>query len=275
MRNDSTATKGLSDVIRVRAGSPTSLLTAVLRRVPAGRVVADAKPGPGLLGICVVRYQRMKVFFACTYYSGLRPEEVNALHRPDVTLPDCDDPDGWGEFLLSAADPESGRSWAEGKRSPRQLKHRAPGDTRLVPIPPPLVAIIRWHVAAFGWTPSGRLVSAMTSDGPIASGTYGRAFHAARVAAFTAEQGASLLARSPYDLRHACLSGWLNAGVPPTQVAEWAGHTVEMLLATYTKCVDGQDEIAKRRIAEALGQDDIKAASEPPEVLDHEDAADA
>ncbi|WP_026239951.1 hypothetical protein [Parafrankia discariae] len=46
-------TRGLSDVIRVRAGTPTALLTAALRRVPAGRVISDVTPGPGLLGICV------------------------------------------------------------------------------------------------------------------------------------------------------------------------------------------------------------------------------
>ena len=45
-----------------------------------------------------------------------------------------------------------------------------------------------------------------------------------QVALTTAEQ-ASPLARRPYDLRHACLSTWLNGGVYPTQVAEWAGHS--------------------------------------------------
>ena len=69
-----------------------------------------------------------------------------------------------------------------------------------------------------------------------------------------AEQ-ASPLARRPYDLRHACLSTWLNGGVYPTQVAEWAGHSVDVLLRIYAKCVVGQDELAKRRISEALSQD--------------------
>lgn len=46
-------TPGRSDVIRVRAGTPTALLTAALRRIPAGRVISDVTPGPGLLGICV------------------------------------------------------------------------------------------------------------------------------------------------------------------------------------------------------------------------------
>ncbi len=38
------------------------------------------------------------------------------------------------------------------------------------------------------------------------------------------------LAKTPYSLRHACVSTWLDGGVPPTQVAEWAGHSVDVLL---------------------------------------------
>lgn len=40
----------------------------------------------------------------------------------------------------------------------------------------------------------------------------------------------SPLARTPYDLRHAAVSTWLNGGVPPADVAAWAGHSVEVLL---------------------------------------------
>jgi hypothetical protein len=40
--------------------------------------------------------------------------------------------------------------------------------------------------------------------------------------------------------------------VAPAQVAEWAGHSVEVLLRTYVRCLDGQHDIAKRRIVEAL-----------------------
>ena len=66
---------------------------------------------------------------------------------------------------------------------------------------------------------------------------------------------ASPLARRPYDLRHAAVSTWLNAGVPPTQVAEWAGHSVAVLLQVYAKCLAGQEDTARRRIAAALGDD--------------------
>jgi hypothetical protein len=60
------------------------------------------------------------------------------------------------------------------------------------------------------------------------------------------------LARRVYDLRHACVSTWLNAGVPPAQVAEWAGRSVAVLLKVHAKCIDGQDQIAKLRIEDAL-----------------------
>ncbi len=70
-------------------------------------------------------------------------------------------------------------------------------------------------------------------------------------AAFTPSESASLLARRPYDLRHAAVSTWLNAGVPAPQVAEWAGHSVDVLLRVYAKCISGQQDDAKRRIEEA------------------------
>jgi integrase len=84
--------------------------------------------------------------------------------------------------------------------------------------------------------------------------TYRRAWIKARQGALTTAEHESPLARRPYDLRHACLSTRHNGGVYPTQVAEWAGHSVDVLLRIYAKCVVGQDELAKRRISEALRQ---------------------
>jgi len=60
------------------------------------------------------------------------------------------------------------------------------------------------------------------------------------------------LAATPYDLRHAAVSTWLNGGVPPTQVAEWAGQSVEVLLRIDAKCLDGGVQLLRRRIDEAL-----------------------
>jgi integrase len=77
----------------------------------------------------------------------------------------------------------------------------------------------------------------------------------ARQDVLAATEQASPLARRPYDLRHACPSTWLNGGVYPTQVAEWAGHSVDVLLRIYARWVVGQDELAKRRISDALRRD--------------------
>ena len=85
-----------------------------------------------------------------------------------------------------------------------------------------------------------------------AESTYCRTWRRAREDALTAEEVASPLARRPYDLRHAAVSTWLNAGVPSTQVAEWAGHSVAVLLQIYAKCIAGQEDAARRRIAQAL-----------------------
>jgi integrase len=67
------------------------------------------------------------------------------------------------------------------------------------------------------------------------------------------EEAASPLARRPYDLRHAAISTWLNGGVPATQVAEWAGHSVAVLLRVYAKCIAGQGDVAREQIGRALG----------------------
>ena len=59
---------------------------------------------------------------------------------------------------------------------------------------------------------------------------YCRVWRKARVQALTEAEATSPLARRPYDLRHAAVSTWLNAGVPSTKVAEWAGHSLAVLL---------------------------------------------
>jgi integrase len=74
----------------------------------------------------------------------------------------------------------------------------------------------------------------------------------ARTLALTPAQVASPLAGRPYDLRHAAVSLWLAAGVPPPRVAERAGHSVEVLLRVYAKCLDDGEGIANTRIDAAL-----------------------
>lgn len=155
----------------------------------------------------------------------------------------------------------------------RGLKHRGRQDIRLVPAHPELVAALRRHINQFQLGVDGRLLVTRTARrgipiappyvNPVAMGSIYRAWHRAREAALTDREVASLLARRPYDLRHACVSTWLNAGVPPARVAEWAGHSVDVLLRVYAKCVDGDDEIAIKRIEEALRPTFAIAIAEP------------
>jgi integrase len=76
---------------------------------------------------------------------------------------------------------------------------------------------------------------------------------------FTPAQQASPLARRPYDLRHAAVSLWLNSGVPATEVARRAGHSVAVLLKVYAHCIDGQADAVNKRIGDALGSEDDPA----------------
>jgi hypothetical protein len=70
----------------------------------------------------------------------------------------------------------------------------------------------------------------------------------------------------------AAVSTWLNAGVGPPQVAEWAGHSVAVLLRIYAKCISGQQTKARQRILDATGmgpsaladEDNAQADDEPP-----------
>jgi len=201
---------------------------------------------------------RLVTFFAVMYYAGLRPEEAINLSRDNVILPPhaSGGDDDWGELHIRSAAPDAGGEWTDdgSMREMRQLKHRAEGDSRVVPTHPELTKLLREHLDKFSTSPDGRLFGGVRG-GELPTITYRRAWSKARQIALSTAEQASPLARRPYDLRHACLSTWLNGGVYPTQVAEWAGHGVDVLLRIYAKCVVGQDELAKRRISEALRED--------------------
>jgi integrase len=104
----------------------------------------------------------------------------------------------------------------------------------------------------YGTAPDGRLFRGTRNDGRIASTVYGRAWASARAAVFTSEVLTSPLAKRPYDLRHAAVSTWLKAGVEVTRVAEWAGHSVAILLRVYAKFIDGGEQTARTRVEQAL-----------------------
>jgi len=56
------------------------------------------------------------------------------------------------------------------------------------------------------------------------------------------------------------VSLWLNSGVPATEAARRAGHSVAVLLKIYAHCVDGRSDQANARIAANLAAADSDAA---------------
>lgn len=222
------------------------------------RVVINSSQGRRFLAAVTgqgPRGERMTAFFGSMYYAALRPEEAIDLRQGEnlISLPAR----GWGEMRLTHSEPRSGTRWTDsGKsRERRELKHRALGETRLVPVHPELVALFRHHIETFGAGPGGRIFIGPLG-GMLAEWAYLAVFHTARQEALTETEAVTPLLGRPYDLRHAAVSTWLNAGVPAAQVAEWAGHSVDVLLRVYVKCIAGQQGEAKRRIEDAMKPQD-------------------
>jgi len=115
-----------------------------------------------------------------------------------------------------------------------------------------LVQLLRRHIQQFGTAGDGRLFRTQSGGNYMPSDLW-RVLHQTRARAFTDAQAASPLARKPYDFRHAGISWRLNAGTPATLVAEWAGHTVEVLYRIYAHCIDGDDERWYRQMERSLG----------------------
>jgi integrase len=212
-------------------------------------VVASPAQVSALLDAVDRTRPEMTAFFGCLYYAALRPEEAIALRYADCHLPGS----GWGMLRLAAATPRTAAAWTSSGTTHEQrgLKHRPDGAIRMVPVPPVLAAMLRAHVTAYGTAPDGQLFRG-TRGGPLSESVYGRAWQSARTIALGPELAATGLARRPYDLRHAALSLWLNAGGDPAQIAARAGHSVAILLTVYSHCIHGQDDLLNQQIDHVL-----------------------
>lgn len=195
------------------------------------------------------RGERLRAFFACLYFAALRPSEALGLRLRDCHLPES----GWGLLTVEKSRPAAGKRYTDSGEvhDDRGLKHRGETEAREVPIPPELVAILREHIDRFGVGEDDRLFRSGRGN-VVASSTYSRVWDQARALSLPPDRVASPLAGRPYDLRHAGVSLWLNAGVPAPDVAERAGHSVDVLLKVYAKCIDGDRGRMNDRIEAAL-----------------------
>ncbi len=195
---------------------------------------------------------RFVAFFGCMFYAMMRPAEVISLAEDGCVLPET----GWGRLIFSDSSPAAGRDFTDdgrvheerglkgrsGQATARTRAARARRATRNVPIPPELVALLRWHIGTFGTGANGRLFRSEHGN-PIQPSTYWRVWHEVRGMALTPAQLATPLLRRPYDLRHSGVTWRLNSRVPATEVAAWAGHSVEVLMRVYARCVAGLEEV--------------------------------
>jgi integrase len=188
------------------------------------------------------RGDHLRVFFACLYFAGLRPSEAIALRVDNCELPNI----GWGRLILTGSDPRAGADWTDDRnpREARELKRRGMAATRVVPIPPELMAILREHIAGCGIGGETRLFRS-ESGSALHETSYYVAWRKARASVLSVAQQRSPLARRPYDLRHAAASLWLNAGVAPTEVARRRGHSVAILLKVYANCLDTDEGVGQ------------------------------
>ena len=239
------------------------------------RTVVNPEQALKLLGAVRKILPDLEAFFGCMYYAALRPEEVLHLKEHEFERPTKKGE--WGWFNLTGATVAIGPEWGDhaGPVENRALKHRSKKATRRVPVAPALVELLEHHLDTYGVGPENRMFVTRRGPGgryvagvgrPPSNNTYTRVWRAARKAALTDAQQASPLAKVPYHLRHAAVSLWLNSGVPATQVAEWAGHSVNVLLRVYAKCIDGQEDAARQRIASALTPKPTKRRKSPTRI---------
>ena len=235
---------------------PADPLNLVRWRAPRAAVAVRpaAMASPEQVRAILAEVSRVRpelaAFFGCLYCAeALRPEEAVALRRDDLILPAR----GSGKMVLTAACPHTGTAWTSTGTpfEPRGPKHRPEGTIRVVPIPPVLVRMLRRHLRLFGTTPDGRLFRG-TRGGILSESVYGRAWHAARLAALGPELAVTALARRPYDLRHAALSLWLNAASAPAEVVTQAGNSARVLHEVYLHCIDSEDDVVSQQIEDAL-----------------------
>lgn len=232
-----------------REWKPPEVTEAIDRRRVAGppqmRALLDAIRATGR-----TQGPRLVALYGCMYYGMLRPSEAVSLLLDECRLPE----EGWGLLEFSEVRSAAGREWTDDGEvhETRKPKGGPRNAVRRVPIPPELVRLLKEHIERYGTGPDGRLFITYRG-GFYQPSTLWQVLRKARAKVLTDAQSASPLARRPYDFRHAGISWRLNAGTPGPRVAEWAGHSVEVLYRIYAHCIDEDDQRWFDRMERALG----------------------
>ena len=183
-------------------------------------------------------FAQYAAFFATIGFAGLRPSEAARLRPVDLGLPSA----GWGEALVVGALTSPGARFSVGGEALEEkgLKHRAESETRRVPLPPPLVSRLAWHIDRWSRQDEDLVFLNRRGNG-LAPGNWSRPWRQLRAERWPA--GHPLADTVPYDLRHTAATMMLRAGVMPSEVARRLGHSVEMLMRIYAGVFE--DEVVR------------------------------
>jgi len=269
-------TQAATEVVRRRRTALNAVLKMAVKRghlesnpmdqvewkVPNRTIAVDITTVPSFLDIKQIAdftmatstaSARYGALFACVGLAGLRPSEVMGLRVGDLTLPDS----GWGGVVLRGATTSPGERFSDGPgaHEDKELKQRAVGAVRPVPIPPQLVDYLRRHMLRFPPV-DGRVFT--TSIGtPMSSTSYSQAWKRARANQWPADS--SFATVTLYDFRHSAATLMLRSGVVPAEVARRLGHSVDVLMRTYAGVlvdeVDRSNALIETELDRQLGTD--------------------
>lgn len=196
----------------------------------------DAVPAPeevpAILDAIISHQPATHMYRAMTaigFYAGLRPGEIVALTREDLTLPNK----GWGQISVTKAWVGVHRDGDDPIGQTKTTEHRE------VPIPPALVSELQTWLD-HSEIVEGPLFRTRNDNRPTQSNW--------RRVLFRATETAGMTLVNPYGLRHACASYLSAAGVPIAEAAARLGHSPETMLRYYVNRIAGHEALSNTQL---------------------------
>ena len=178
-----------------------------------------------------------RVIAACMLLAGLRPSEARALPIENLSFPTEDGESG--TIYIDVADKNAGSLYTDEDEEFGPPKT----DERYAPMTPALAAILKEYI---GTRTEGLMVTTR-SGSVVTQSNFWRAWKRAR-------QEKSW---TTYDLRHTCATNWLRAGIDVRIIANWLGHSPEVLFNTYAGAMEGSNKRAAEIAAGLFNPSDL------------------
>jgi integrase len=182
-----------------------------------------------------------RVIAACMLLAGLRPSEARALPIENLFFPTEDGESG--TIYIDVADKNAGSLYTDEDEEFGPPKT----DERYAPMTPALAAILKEYI---GTRTEGLMVTTR-SGSVVTQSNFWRAWKRAR-------QDKNW---TTYDLRHTCATNWLRAGIDVRIIANWLGHSPEVLFNTYAGAMEGSNRRAAEIAAGLFNPSDLTSTA--------------